>query len=520
MKVYLYNMSFEISDANICEARGKYLVRSSLNNADKFLKSECDKCRCVAEMTQKIPQITGALILNVTQHLLYTLQLEGVSLNGKEYLDSVFGVTGSVCQKVCQAVIERMDDFAHASRHGEISDKLTAAALMDLQNLWLGYFHAHGYRQKEFYTHHKLNQAVKELAVLSVNRTNSSPRAVCVQALQDAPYEESIYTAVTSHVGTDKNLAAYKNLFTKLFKAGTYKDLPNPRALEQLREEILVKIQAVTLTPEFKFKSHVYSSGGTSDKGEKKFNTAIATYAPLQENEFPLICVDATSFGGAEDGAIISTRGIYLHSGKNAPKFFHFNEIKTVTIEGMISKNIFVNGQKLDTGTMSGNDVKRLHTLINKIREMIAPLHEFDKKSAPTRADVENFTGNLRDDPKFKFDSGFYFYGTDEKADKKFKGATSSYAKLDVDEIPVVCYDGTVFGSANDGFVLTNFGIHIHNMAEKNFFLAHTDNRRQEIRKKELYVNNQQIDLHAMSLEDKRRVLDLIRRVRDYFVNF
>ena len=520
MKIYLYGKTFEVTDANICEARGKYLVRSSTVNADKFIKSECAKCRSVSEMTEKIPQITGALILNVTQHILYTLNLEGVSTNAKNYLATVFDANGSVCQKFCQAMNARARELDNSDQFGEIPDKLTAAALLDLQNLWLGYFRAHGYSQEEFYTHHKFNQAVRELAVLKINRATTSPAAVCVQALKDAPYDYSIYKAVEENLGADKNLDLYKNLFTKLFKAGTYKDFPNPRALEQLHDELVVKIQNLSLTPEFFFKSYVYTTGGTTDKGVKKFNTATATYAPLQENEVPLICLDSTTMGGAEDGVIISTRGIYIHNPKQPPKFFHFNDIKTVTVEGMMSKNIFINGQKIYTGGMSNSDVKRFHALINKIREVIAPLYDAEKKSAPTKADIENFTASLRGEPAFQFDSNFYFYGTDDKSAKKFKGATSSYAKLEVDEYPIVCYDGTVFGSANDGFVLTNFGLHLHNMGESNFFLKHADNRRLEIRKKDLYVSNKKIELHGMSAEDKQRVLELIKKVRDYFVNF
>lgn len=521
MKVYLYGLNFDITDENICEARGKYLVRSSIQNADKFIKSECEKCNSILELTQKIPQVTGALIINVTQHILYVLQLEGVSMNAKQYLDSVFSTSGSVCQKVCQTLLSRIEDFSKPSHLNELADKMTAASIMDLQNLWLGYSRAHGYSANgEFYTHHKLNDAIRELAVLSVNRGISSPAKVCVQALRDAPYEDSIYTAVESHVGTDKNLAAYKNLFTKLFKAGTYKNMSDPNALESLKGDIVGEIGALRFTPEFKFKSHVYYASDDSDKSRKKFTTAMTTYAPIEQNEVPLICVDATSFGGAEDGAVISTRGIYLHSGKEAPKFFHFNEIKTVTVDGMMSKNISVNGQKVDTGGMSSSDVKRLYALINKIREKVAPLHESDKKNTPTKADVESLTASLRNDPQFQFKSEIYFYNAGDKSVKKFKGATSGYAKLDVDEFPIVCYDATVLGSGKDGFLMTNFGLHVHNFTEDAFFFAHKNIKRLEIRKKDLFINNRKVDMTMFSLEDKQRVLDLIRRIRDYFVHF
>lgn len=522
MKVYLYGGSFDITEANICEGRGKYLVRSSLNNADKFIKSECEKCRSVSEMTQKVPQITGALILNLTQHILYNLQLEGISTNAKEYLDSVFGVKGSVCQKVCQTLNAHARELENASdsRRREIPDKLTAAALMDLQNLWLGYFRAHGYSaQEEFYTHHKFNDAIREIAVLNFNRAGTSPAKVCLQALRDAPYEDSIYKTVEAQMGADKNLASYKNLFTTLFKRGTYKDMSDPNRLETLKAEIVGKIYSLCAT-EFKFTSYIYCNGNTTDKGVKKFNTALATYAPIEENEVPLLCLDSTAMGGAEDGAIVSTRGIYIHNYKDTPKFLHFKDIKTLTVEGLMSKNIFVDGQKIDTAGMSNSDVKRFYNLLNKIRELIAPLYEHEKKRTPTKEDIDTLILNLRGDPKFKFDSSIYIYSDEDKTKKKFKGATSSYAKLAVDEYPIVCYDGTVFGSANDGFIVTNFGVHLHNMSEDTFFFAHEKIRRLEMRSKEIFIDNKKIDMHGESNDKKQRTMDLVKRVRDYFVRF
>lgn len=521
MNVYLYGKNFEITEENICEGRGKYLVRSSIGNADKLIKGECQKCRSVSEMTQKVPQITGALIINLTQHMLYTLQLEGITLNAKEYLDTVFGADGSVCQRVCQALDARAGELEAGNMLGEIPDKLTAAALMDLQNLWRGYYKAHGYPpQEEFYTHHKLNEAIRELAVLSFNRTLTSPAKVCVQALRDAPYEESIYKTIEEQMGADKNLTLYKKWFTTLFKAGTYKDMSDPNELSKLKDSIVKKIQALTVSPEFTFKGYVYSSGGTTEKGVKKFNNAIAAYAHLEENEIPLICLDATTMGGAENGAIISTRGIYISNKKEQPKFFHFKDIKNVTVEGLMSKDIFIDGKKLDAGGMSNSDIKRFHALINKIREMIVPLYEHEKKRTPTKADIDELIQSLRGNPNFKFDGGIYIYNTDDKTKKKFKGATSSYARLVDDEYPIVCYDDTVFGGAKDGFLITNFGIHLHNSNEKAIFFEHKNIRRLEMRGKNIYIDNKKIDITGKDDEVKQRILLLIRRVRDYFINF
>lgn len=64
--------------------------------------------------------------------------------------------------------------------------------------------------------------------------------------------------------------------------------------------------------------------------------------------------------------------------------------------------------------------------------------------------------------------SGFYYYGMTEKAVKKFDNAIKEYVPMQRGEIPVVCFDHTIFGSAKDGCVLTDYGVYIHNDGEAN----------------------------------------------------
>ena len=61
-----------------------------------------------------------------------------------------------------------------------------------------------------------------------------------------------------------------------------------------------------------------------------------------------------------------------------------------------------------------------------------------------------------------------HFFGTNNKAMKKIASACDAYAKLGNDEAPMICYDATFFGSATDGFVMTNENIYIHNRVEDN----------------------------------------------------
>ena len=521
MQVYLYGENFEITEENICEARGKYLIRNALNNADKFIKNECKKCRTIAEMIQKIPRLTGELILNATQHMLYILQLEGITENAQNYINATFQNTGSVCQQFCQMLQEKSAELQRAGveKLNEIPDKLTAAAVLDLQNLWRGYFQAHAYLpENEFYTHQQSSKALANIENLSKDVPLVSAIKICVQALQDAPFEESVYGRAEQFIGADKNLSAYKKLFTSTFKPGTYKDMTDPNSLEKLKPEVIKKIDNLLKSPEFKFKSYIYCHFDESQKAEKKFLDAMKHYAALDKGETPLICLDATTMGGAEDGALISTNGIYIHNNKESPKFFHFNDIKTLTVEGMVNKMIHLNGQKIFSGGLSNSDVKKFHELINRVRVLIAPLHEHAKKHKPGKKEMDDFILSLKNNPKYAFDSDVYYNDGSEKSKKKFKGAISSYARLEVDEYPLICYDGTVFGGASDGFTITNAGIHLKNISEDKIFFAHDKIRRLGIFKKEIYIN--QTKVSTLSSDERPRLVELMQRTRDYFVYF
>lgn len=64
---------------------------------------------------------------------------------------------------------------------------------------------------------------------------------------------------------------------------------------------------------------------------EDKFRGAIAEYANLRKNEVPLICYDDTIFGGAEDGFLVTTKGIHLHNdGMTSEEFFSWSDLHTI----------------------------------------------------------------------------------------------------------------------------------------------------------------------------------------------
>ena len=60
-----------------------------------------------------------------------------------------------------------------------------------------------------------------------------------------------------------------------------------------------------------------------------------------------------------------------------------------------------------------------------------------------------------------------YFYGDEGKAAEKFSKATHSYARLSGQEIPLVCFDATLSGSSDEGFLATTETLYARNKMEK-----------------------------------------------------
>ena len=63
---------------------------------------------------------------------------------------------------------------------------------------------------------------------------------------------------------------------------------------------------------------------------------------------------------------------------------------------------------------------------------------------------------------KYKDMKGVYFADNDEKSAKKIQNAIDAYADEARHEIVILIFDSTVFGSATDGFLVTNKKIYIH----------------------------------------------------------
>ena len=106
------------------------------------------------------------------------------------------------------------------------------------------------------------------------------------------------------------------------------------------------------------FDRYIYSAG-RDDKSNDKIKKAIEAYGRLQNGEYGMVCCDITAFGGAEDGVLLTNKGIYVHNPFENVHYFPYEEISSIELKGIIVKDIYINGLKVESPAGFGNKEKQ-----------------------------------------------------------------------------------------------------------------------------------------------------------------
>lgn len=67
------------------------------------------------------------------------------------------------------------------------------------------------------------------------------------------------------------------------------------------------------------------------------------------------------------------------------------------------------------------------------------------------------------------------FYSLLNNGEAKIKQAIDGYAQGCEDEMPFACYDDTLFGGGDDGFLFTLYGVHTKNVGVEKLFYSYAD---------------------------------------------
>ena len=340
MEIILYDKKFEVSEQNICEGRAKFLVREKTKDIYNTVKQKFLQYHSIDEMSQKIPKIAGYLMMNTTKNLVYILRREGVHTNAKKFLDSVFKKYQSVCYKVSKIILQDYKSLGLKNKNdiSGAAEVFANAVVIDLNNLWYGYFFAHGFgRCKEFYTLQKFLDTEESLKKITFYTEKNLVRETYLNALKNIPYDMEIYNQSKVLLGEDKNIEKYKNLFTQDFKKNSYKNLDKPKLTAKIYTEMLKEkekiynklLEDLIKKYKHKFTANVYFFD-SDKKSQEKFKKATSAYAKLSVDEKSIVCHDSTFFGSADEGFVLTTKGIWVNNSSIKSKFFSWEDISDI----------------------------------------------------------------------------------------------------------------------------------------------------------------------------------------------
>lgn len=235
---------------------------------------------------------------------------------------------------------------------------------------------------------------------------------------------------------------------------------------------------------------------------------------------------------------LFTEQKIYFVNMSDKPSAFSYNEIKSfqfVQKESVMTYNDYINVNGKDVMSVEFDedvfktvkDIVEIFKLKNfyMTSKLVTPQYNFSSKIETATAEtkpqisIEELKAYIRDN--YKFDTYVYYnYAYDDKAQKKFRAALESYAKLSADEIPLVLFDSTFFGNAKDGFILTNKGFYSHGIGINEKFIPYEHLGVASDTKKEnkiIRINSVEIDTVALKDEDIQKLVQVIRKCRDYF---
>lgn len=351
IRVRLYGHEFPIYESGICEARGRHLVLESTKKVAALVEKQVLSYHSIDEVIRKVPKLAGAIYLKTIQHLLYVLKREGITnINARKIFECVITTGGGLAVNIlCKDLLKDLKVLSKQEfkdNRNKIAKFAVNAINFDLGNMWRGYVFAHGYDPdiEQF--------SVKRFGEMKITKELSNKNLpidrvaeLMVKILQYAPDWIEAYKVIESRLGKNSTLETYKKWFTDDFKAGSYHDISDG---SMSKAQAHNKINEIISRYKNKFDSGVYFCGD-DETSNSKIKLAIAHYAEIPYGEIPILCYDATVFGDASDGFLVTTKGIHIHNISKKTIYFDHSQISSIKVKGFVTSSLYINDIKIDT---------------------------------------------------------------------------------------------------------------------------------------------------------------------------
>lgn len=99
-----------------------------------------------------------------------------------------------------------------------------------------------------------------------------------------------------------------------------------------------------------------------------------------------------------------------------------------------------------------------------------------------------------------------------EKLAKKMENAKASYAPYQT-ETPILLFDNTAFGSAKDGFLITDRSIYVHNMMSKGWSRSYQEIERMSYGGSEIIIDGKPVDINLIGGKERGAFYDFVELI-------
>lgn len=223
-------------------------------------------------------------------------------------------------------------------------------------------------------------------------------------------------------------------------------------------------------------------------KSKTKIQAAQRAYAGDAKKENVIFVFDDTVFGAADDGFLVTDKNIYVHNMDEAALKISLAEINSCSIKKTLFNRRIVLNNNAEI-QLTGYDrpaAEKMRDLFKEIRATFCG-QAATTVSAPASTELPANTArqqkdsgsdsNLQEyirslDEKYGYLDKVYFNLQKEKNQRKINSARKAYDSEATDENVIFVFDETFFGSADQGFLVTDKKIYVR-CGWESFSIAH-----------------------------------------------
>ena len=340
---------------------------------------------------------------------------------------------------------------------------------------------------------------------------------------------------------SSNNTSFDKGSLVQIEQAPSEKNIPNTSDTSKgtIDKDLATFVEETFSKPAFMFEKFVYPVGRSNNN--EKVKKAIADYALLKDGEFILVYCDFFNLAlkdlmedlNISEKIILTNMGIYVHNPSKDTKYFPYKKIRSIELKGFLLKILYINDIEVVT-TLNPKELENFGALlmcftahfakISKVKSNIYDRFEAITLGASETSDenANEFADFLEETfakSKFRFDNFVYPNGRDNKSTEKVNKAIATYANLKNGELGMVCCDITLLGSAEDGLLLTNMGIYVHNPYQKTSYFPYEKIYSIELKGiivKDIYINGFKV-ITTFSNKEKENFVELLWHFSSHF---